>query len=98
MPLISRLLSRMARQHGGKLIHRTVGRFMPAPPEAPVAKPGVASTLAGAALMRVATSSVPGAIFVGGGLVAKALHERRKAKREAGRDALSVQVAKSPAK
>jgi hypothetical protein len=31
----------------------------------------------------VATRSVPGAILVGGGLVAKALYERRKSRRAA---------------
>ena len=40
-------------------------------------------TLAGAALARVATASVPGAIVVGGGMLAKTLYDRRKRRSEA---------------
>ncbi|MCB2072977.1 MAG: hypothetical protein H6917_16075 [Novosphingobium sp.] len=40
-------------------------------------------TLATTALARVATRSVPGAIVVGGGLLAKTLYDRRKAREEA---------------
>jgi len=35
------------------------------------------------AILRLATRSVPGAILVGGGLLAKALHDRRKSKKPA---------------
>ena len=44
---------------------------------------GIAGKIAGAALVRVATRSVPGAILVTGGLIAKAVHDKRKAKRVA---------------
>jgi hypothetical protein len=44
--------------------------------------PGPLGAICGAALMRIATRSVPGAIIVGGGLVAKTLHDRRKARAE----------------
>jgi len=37
-------------------------------------------SLAGAAVTKLATRSVPGAILVGGGLLAKTLYERRKGK------------------
>ncbi len=37
-------------------------------------------------LMRVATRSVPGAIVVGAGLIAKRLHERHKAQLAAGKN------------
>jgi len=37
--------------------------------------------LAGAALLRIATRSVPGAIVITGGLVAKLLHDRRQARK-----------------
>jgi hypothetical protein len=43
------------------------------------AKASLPRRLAGAALLRVATKSVPGAIIVGGALLAKHLHERKKA-------------------
>ena len=38
----------------------------------------MAQTLVGTALARIATKSVPGAIVVGGGMLAKALYERRR--------------------
>ncbi len=52
--------------------------------------------LVSAALARVATRSVPGALAVGGGLFAKALLDRSKGRREArreGRKALAERVA-----
>jgi hypothetical protein len=39
---------------------------------------GIVRTFAGAAIARLATRSVPGALVVGGGLLAKALYDRRK--------------------
>lgn len=39
---------------------------------------GLGGSLAQAAIVRLATRSVPGAILVGGGLLAKTLHDRRK--------------------
>ena len=38
----------------------------------------MAQTLIGTAIARVATRSVPGALLIGGGLLAKALYDRRK--------------------
>ena len=38
-------------------------------------------TLVGTALARIATRSVPGAILVGGGMLAKALYDRRQGTR-----------------
>lgn len=46
--------------------------------KAPKAKRGIGSRLLAAAATRIATRSVPGAIVVGGALLAKTLHERRK--------------------
>jgi hypothetical protein len=59
--------------------------------------------LVGMALVRVATRSVPGAIVVGGALLAKHLHDRKKAHDAAKRDAenespLLTPEAKKPAK
>jgi hypothetical protein len=48
------------------------------------AKGSLLAGIAGAALVRVATRSVPGAIVVGGGLLAKTLYDRRRAKRATG--------------
>ncbi len=51
-------------------------------PEPVVKKRGsVTGKIAGAAATRIATKSVPGAIIVGGGLLAKTLYERNKARK-----------------
>jgi pyruvate/2-oxoglutarate dehydrogenase complex dihydrolipoamide acyltransferase (E2) component len=49
-------------------------------PSAPPKRPSLPRRIAGAALMRVASRSVPGAIVVGGVLLAKHLHDRKQAK------------------
>jgi len=59
--------------------------------------------LVGMALMRVATRSVPGALLVGGALLAKHLHDRKKAhdaetRQAAGESPLLTPEAKVPAK
>lgn len=46
----------------------------------------IVQTLASYAVARVATRSLPGAIVVGGGLVAKALFDRRQSRRAAKRE------------
>lgn len=57
---------------------------------------GMAQTLIGTAVARIATRSVPGAILVGGGLLAKALYDRRKGPEaeEQGKKAVARRVAK----
>ena len=45
----------------------------------------MAQTLIGTAIARIATRSVPGAILVGGGLLAKTLYDRSQGKRDAER-------------
>ena len=77
------LLARIARQSGARLLDKAVGRI---DATAPVKKPGLVGKIAGAALVRIATRSVPGAIIVTGGLIAKTLHDRRKSKRQAQAD------------
>jgi len=74
------LLARIARKGGGRLLDEAVGRINAA---SPAGKPGLAGKIAGAALVRIATRSVPGAILVTGGLIAKTLHDRRKARQQA---------------
>jgi len=49
-------------------------------------------TLVSTAIARVATRSVPGAILVGGGLLAKALYDRRKGKAKAKAEGISPNV------
>lgn len=81
-----RLLATIARRGGGKLIDLAVGRFLPAgqPTEkTPLLKRSLTKGLAGAAVTRIATRSVPGAIVVGGGFLAKVLYDRRRKRRAA---------------
>ncbi len=70
-----KLLSAIARLGGSKVVGHARGRVKSA------AKPTLAGKIAGFVLLRVATKSVPGAIIVTGGMIAKSLHEKRKAKK-----------------
>jgi len=72
------LLAKIARIGGNRLLNQAVDRIDAA---APKIKPSVTGRLAGSALLRIASRSVPGAIVVTGGLIAKTLHDRRKTKR-----------------
>ena len=47
-------------------------------------------TLVGTALARIATRSVPGAIVIGGGLLAKTLYDRRRGKAAAKKGAKAL--------
>lgn len=84
------LLARIMRQGGGKLIDLAVSGLLKEAPlpggeDAPAAprKSSLGAKLTGAAVTRIATRSVPGAIVIGGGLLAKTLYDRKKAKRAA---------------
>ena len=79
--VVESLLARIARQSGARLLDKAIGRIDAA---GPAKKPGLAGKIAGAALVRIATRSVPGAIIVTGGLIAKTLYDKRRAKRQAG--------------
>jgi hypothetical protein len=82
----NRLLARIAQRGGGKLLDLASARMLPLAsqdPGAPKMKRSLTGALAGAAIVRIATRSVPGAIVVGGGLLAKALYDRRRARRDA---------------
>lgn len=74
------LLAKIARVGGRRLLDQAVGRIDAVTPRG---KSTLTGKLAGAALLRIATRSVPGAIVVTGGLLAKSLHDRRKAKKMA---------------
>ncbi len=92
----NRLIARLARHGGDKLLDQAVDRLFPDSPKvegggvegARPARRSLTKTIAGAALIRVATRSVPGAIIVGGGIIAKTLYDRRRAqKAKTGKDA-----------
>ncbi|MFN3516643.1 MAG: hypothetical protein ACK4YM_05725 [Novosphingobium sp.] len=75
----NRLLSRIARQGGGKLLNAAIDRVLPVD-GAKTGKPGLLGAVAGAVALRVATRSVPGAILVGGALIAKRVYDRKQAR------------------
>lgn len=75
-----RLLARLVRQGGGTLLNRVVDKVLPDTPSQEKTKRNLFAGIAGAVAMRVATRSVPGALVVTSGLVAKKLYDRRKAK------------------
>jgi hypothetical protein len=77
-----RLLARVVRHGGFRLIDRAVARLLPPPGQTP--RRSLSQRLANAALLRIAMGSVPGAIVVGGGLLARHFHLRRKEQAEAG--------------
>jgi hypothetical protein len=75
------LLARIIRRGGGHLLDAATGRLFAKAADAPKPNSSISRSLAGAALTRIATRSVPGALVVGGSLLAKALYDRRHAKR-----------------
>jgi hypothetical protein len=93
-PVTRAILAGVAMRTGSSLLKRSVDRgILGAAPEAlkvaakaagakaaKAAKPkrSLGARLLTAAATRIATRSVPGAIIVGGALLAKTLHERRK--------------------
>lgn len=97
-PMTTVLLADIALRAGGALLRRGVetgilGQKFGQKKAGDIVKGrSLTQTLVGTALARVATRSVPGAIVVGGGLLAKTLYDRRhagpqKAKGEAQVDA-----------
>ncbi|OYX61786.1 MAG: hypothetical protein B7Y88_15050 [Sphingomonadales bacterium 32-64-17] len=79
--------ARLARNSLDKRLN--IAGYKPSEIEAAVTGRGLVSTIAIAAVTRLATRSVPGALVVGGGLVAKALYDRRKRVRAAEEQAAS---------
>jgi len=75
----NRLLARLVRHNGSQLLNRAIDRVLPDGPTEEKAKRSLLAGIAGAVAMRVATRSVPGAIVVTSGLLAKKLYDRRKA-------------------
>ena len=64
-------LKSAAKAAGAKAVQATAATAKPK-------RAGIGARLLTAAATRIATRSVPGAIVVGGALLAKTLHERRK--------------------
>ncbi len=78
------ILADIAMRAGETMLRRGVDRVLPARGTVRNIAGGVGSGIAvrilKVAALRIATRSVPGAIAVGGALVAKSLYDRRRAK------------------
>ena len=91
-PVANLVLADIALRGGGALLRRAVEKNLLAQKvgkdraEQKVKARSLGESLVATALARVATRSVPGAIVVGGGMLAKTLYDRRKAKRQAVKD------------
>jgi hypothetical protein len=92
----NKLLARLARQHGGKLLDAAIEKLIPAEAKAADRQKTISGSVANAVLARVALRSVPGAILVGGGILAKRLHDKRKARKAAEREAAADSALLSP--
>lgn len=64
----------------------TIGGYSPGEIQRIMGKPGFVRGAVSVAIFRLATRSVPGALLVGGGLVAKALYDRRRKRRHSKED------------
>lgn len=101
-PMTNLIIADLVLRGGGRLLRNLVERnVLKAKYPADTAKSivsgrGMAQTLVSTAIARVATRSVPGAILVGGGLIAKTLYDRRKGAeaKEKGKQAVARRVAK----
>jgi hypothetical protein len=74
----NRLIARIARQNGGKLLNAAIDTLLPVDAAA-VGRKSLLGGVVGAVAVRVATRSVPGAILVGGAVIAKRLYDKRRA-------------------
>lgn len=88
-PATNLMLADIAIRGGGRLLRNVVERtllgakYSPGKARDIVSGRGMMQTLVGTAIARVATRSLPGALIVGGGLLAKTLYDRRKHPAEA---------------
>jgi len=88
-PATNLILADIALRGGGQLLRHAIERtllgvkYSPGKASDIVKGRSMVQTLVGTAAARLATRSVPGAIIVGGGLLAKTLYDRRKDRAEA---------------
>ena len=102
-PMTNLVLTDLLLRTGGRLLRHTVeGALLQTKYDKKKAKTivkgrSMTQTLVSTAIARVATRSVPGAIVVGGGMLAKMLYDRnqgRRAARKAGDKAVAKQAEK----
>ena len=105
-PATNLLLTDLVLRTGGRVMRHAVERtllgtkYSKGKAENIVKGRSMAQTLIGTTLARIATRSVPGAILVGGGVLAKTLYDRKKGKAASAEGATQVreQVAAGKAK
>jgi hypothetical protein len=103
-PMTNIIITDIVLRGGGRLLRNTVEKgllgvkYAPEKASSLVKGRGMASTLIATAVARIATRSVPGALLVGGGLLAKTLYDRRKghAAREEGKAQVEKRVQAEP--
>lgn len=102
-PMTNLVLADLALRGGGQLLRRAVERtllgakYSQADAANLVKGRSMTQTLVGTALARIAARSVPGALVIGGGLLAKTLYDRRRGKaaaKSAGSKAVARQAEK----
>lgn len=100
-PMTNLIIADVALRGGGRLLRHVVERTLLGvkyPPDKArdiIKGRSMAQSLVGTAVARVATRSVPGALLVGGGLIAKALYDRSQKRSKAaaeGDSAIDEQV------
>ena len=90
-PATNLIIQDIALRAGGRLMRHTLekgllrGRYGGTGAKAIVENRSLMHTLVGGLLARYATRSLPGAILIGGGLVAKTLYDRARSKRSSKR-------------
>ena len=83
-PVVSLIVADVALRAGANLLRRSVEMALLKGRDVPgrvIRGRTITQTLVGTALATVARRSIPGAILVGGGLLAKTISDRRRARR-----------------
>ena len=105
-PMTNLIITDIALRGGGRLIREAVERTLlgathgKGKAKKVVSGRSLTESLVATLVARMATKSVPGAIVVGGGLLAKSLYDRRKGPQAAkaeGEKAIAARVKKAPA-
>jgi hypothetical protein len=88
-PMTNLVIADIAMRGGGRLLRHAIektllgAKYTPDKARDIIKGRSLTQTLLGTAIARMATRSVPGAIIVGGGLLAKTLYDRSKDRRAA---------------
>ena len=96
-PMTNLIIADVALRGGGRLLHHVVERGLlgvkyPADKAKNIIKGrSMTQTLVTTAVARIATRSVPGALIVGGGLLAKTLYDHGKKRKAAAEGAAQVE-------